>query len=47
MAEERAMISVPKSTDNLVEKLAEKLDETKGKIVKKAVDAMARKENVK
>lgn len=40
---ERVIIAVPKDTDSLVTMLADQMDETKGKIVKKAVDAFARK----
>lgn len=43
MAEERVKIAVPKSTDDKVVKLAEKLDETKGKVVKIAVDMLDKK----
>ena len=46
MAEARKQVAIPESTDTLLEILSEKLDETKGKIVKKAVEAFAKKEGV-
>lgn len=44
MAEkERVLVAVPKDTDDLVTKLADQMDETKGKVVKIAIDAFAKK----
>ena len=43
---DRVLISVPADTNDKVEKLAEKLDETKGKVVRMAVDEFARKHKV-
>lgn len=45
MAEKRVMVAIPESTDKIVEELAAQLDESKGKIVKKAVDVFVKKVN--
>ena len=44
MATDRVHIAVPAETAEKVKELAEKLDETNGKIVRMAVDAFAKKE---
>ena len=43
---DRVLISVPADTNDKVEKLAEKLDETKGEVVRMAVNELARKHKV-
>lgn len=43
---ERVHIAVPVDTAEKVKRLAEKLDETKGKVVRLAVDAFEMKEGV-
>lgn len=39
----RVMVSVPAETNKTIEKLSVKMDETKGKVVKIAVEAFAKK----
>jgi len=43
---ERVLIAVPSDTDEKVKKLASKLDETKGKVIRIAVDELAKKQKV-
>lgn len=43
---ERVLIAVPSETDVKVKKLAEKLDETKGKVIRIAVNELAKKQKV-
>ena len=45
MATDRVHIAVPVETAEKVKKLAKKLDETNGKIVRMAVDEFAKKES--
>ena len=43
---DRVLISVPADTNDKVEKLAEKLDETKGKVVRMTFDLLECKHNL-